>query len=150
MPRFYTPREDETMCIRGSVFGLLLLLLLTPLGGWCQQISSASDELLTLDQAIALALSENHAVRDAELEAGKTGDILAATRTHRLPSMNVYALAIGQQFVKPEGIGLLPGVGPFFSVGIPRRPYGAFAGLVLQPLSQQYRLGLDVKLAKLA
>lgn len=77
-------------------------------------ISSAPDEVLTLDQAIALALRENHSVRDAELEAGKTGDIVAATRTHRLPSMNVYALAT-EQFFKPEGIGnIFPGVGPFF------------------------------------
>jgi outer membrane protein TolC len=139
------------MCARNSLVVLVLLLPVTTVSGWCQQISSASDEVLTLDQAIALALRENHAVRDAELEAGKTGDILAATRTHRLPSMNVYALATAQQFVKPEGIGnIFPGVGPFFSIGIPRRPHAAFAGLILQPLSQQYRLGLDVKQAKLA
>jgi len=130
---------------------LALLLPATIVSGWCQQISSAPDEVLTLDQAIALALGANHAVRDAELEAGKSGDILAATRTHRLPSMNVYALGTLQQFFKPQGIGnIFPGVGPFFSIGIPRRPHGAFAGLILQPLSQQYRLGLDVKQAKLA
>ena len=129
---------------------LLQLVLFLPLSGWCQQSSSSSDEVLTLEQAIALALSENHAVKNAELEAGKAGDTLAATRTHRLPSMNVYALATGQQFVKPQGLpNIFPGVGPFFSIGIPRRPHAAFAGLILQPLSQQYRLGLDVKQAKL-
>jgi outer membrane protein TolC len=130
------------------LFLLLPLLLIIPLSSWCQQ--SGSDEVLTLDQAVALALRENHSVRDAELEVGKTGDALAATRTHRLPSFNVYALAIAQQFVKPVGIGVLPGVGPFFSIGIPRRPHTAFAGLVLQPISQQYRLGLNVKQAQLA
>src|SRR5262249_3278857 len=84
-------------------------------------------------------------------EAGKAGDSLAATRTHRLPSMNVYALAIAQQFVKPVGVGnnIFPGAGPFFSIGVPRRPHAAFAGIILQPLSQQYRLGLEVKQAKL-
>src|SRR5262249_41541024 len=97
-----------------------------------------------------LALRENHSVRDAELEAGKIGDIVAATRTHRLPSMNFYALAT-EQFVKPVGIGnnVFPGVGDFFSIGLPRRPHAALLGLILQPLSQQYRLGLDVKHAKL-
>jgi outer membrane protein TolC len=106
--------------------------------------------VLTLEQAVALALRENHSVRDAELEAGKSGDALAATRTNRLPSMNVFSITT-EQFVKPEGIGnIFPGVGPFFSIGIPRRPHAAFAGLILQPLSQQYRLGLDVKQAQLA
>jgi outer membrane protein TolC len=133
-----------------SFFVLALVLPVTVVSGLCQQISSASDDALTLDQAIALALVQNHSVRDAELEAGKSLDALAAIRTNRLPSMNVYALAT-EQFFKPQGIGnIFPGVGPFFSIGIPRRPQAAFAGLILQPLSQQYRLGLDVKQARLA
>jgi outer membrane protein len=144
------------MCARNSLVVLVLLLPVTTVSGWCQQISPASDEVLTLDQAIALALRENHFVRDAELEAGKTGDILAATRTHRLPSMNVFSLT-AEQFIKPEAFSvgslvpnLFPGVGPFFSIAIPRRPTSVFAGLILQPLSQQYRLGLNVEQAKLA
>jgi len=135
---------------RNTFFAFLSLLLATTTTGWSQQSSSASDEVLTLDQAIALALRENHSVRDAELEAGKSLDALAASRTNRLPSMNVFALST-EQFFKPQGIGnIFPGVGPFFSIGIPRRPHASFAGLILQPLSQQYRLGLDVKQAKLA
>jgi outer membrane protein TolC len=144
------------MCARNSFFVLAFLVPVTIVTGWCQQISSTSDEVLTLDQAILLALRENHAVRDAELEAGKTGDILAATRTHRYPSMNVFSLT-AEQFVKQEVVNIgglvpniFPGVGPFFSIGIPRRPTSIFAGLILQPLSQQYRLGLNVEEAKLA
>jgi outer membrane protein TolC len=143
------------MCARNSLFVPALLLLLSVVSGWSQQITSAPDEVLTLDQAIALALRENHSVRAAELEAGKTGDILAATRTQRLPSMNVFSVT-ADQFVKPEAINvgsvvpnIFPGVGPFFSIGIPRRPTSVFAGLILQPLSQQYRLGLNVEEAKI-
>jgi outer membrane protein TolC len=129
---------------------LAFLLRMTIVSGWCQQVSSTPDEVLTLDQAIALALRENHAVRDAELEAGKSGDILAATRTHRLPSINVFSLT-AEQFIKPVAVpSIFPGVGSFFSIGIPRRPTTIFAGLILQPLSQQYRLGLNVEQAKLA
>jgi outer membrane protein TolC len=133
---------------------LLVLLSVTAASGWCRQISSPSDEVLTLDQAIALALQENHVVRDAELETGKTGDILAATRTKRLPSMEVFSLA-GEQFVEPAQLpnplsNIFPAVGPFFSIGVPRRPTNIFAGLILQPLSQQYRLGLTIQQAKLA
>src|SRR5262245_56226698 len=138
------------MCARNGFFVLALLLRLGIANGMSQQISSVSDQMLTLDQAMALALSANHSVKDAELEAGKSGDTLAATRTHRLPSMNFYALAT-EQFVKPVGIGnIFPGVGDFFSIGLPRRPHAALLGLILQPLSQQYRLGLQVKQAKLA
>ncbi len=130
-----------------------MLLVTAVVSGWSRQTSSASDELLTLDQAIALALHENHVVRGAELEAGKTGDILAATRTGRLPSMEVFSLA-GEQFVEPVHVpnplsNIFPGVGPFFSIGVPRRPTNIFAGLILQPLTQQYRLGLNVEQAKL-
>ncbi|HEU5238356.1 MAG TPA: TolC family protein, partial [Pyrinomonadaceae bacterium] len=144
------------MCIRNSLLALALLLLVGIVSGWCQQTSSGPDEVLTLDQAVALALRENHSVRDAELEAGKTGDIVAATRTHRLPAMNFYSLA-ADQFLKQEVVNIgglvpniFPGVGPFFSIGIPRRPTAVIAGLILQPISQQYRLGLDVEEAKLA
>src|SRR5262245_37321863 len=144
------------MCARISSLLLLLLLPVTTTSGWSQQISSAPDGMLTLEKAIALAARENHAVRDAELEAGKMGDVVAATRTHRLPSMNVFSLT-AEQFVKPEAVPvgpvvptIFPGVGSFFSIGIPRRPTSIFAGLILQPLSQQYRLGLNVEQAKLA
>src|SRR5262245_23019837 len=111
---------------------LLLLLLVTAasVSGWSQQTSSSSNEVLTLDQAIGLALLESHVVKGAELETGKTGDALAATRTSRLPSMEAFSLA-GEQFVKPTQVPnplstIFPGVGPFFSVGIQRRPTNIF------------------------
>jgi outer membrane protein TolC len=130
---------------------VLQLVLVMPLSGWCRQSSPAPDQALTLDQAIALALRDNHAVREAEDEAAKTGYVLAATRTRRLPSMEVFSLA-AEQFVAPINplSNIFPGVGSFFSIGVPRRPTNIFAGLILQPLTQQYRLGLTVEQAKLA
>ena len=147
------------MCARNSFLALALLLRVGIVSGWCQQISSEPDEVLTLDQAIALALHENHSVRDAELEAGKAGDDLAATRTQRLPSMNVFSLT-AEQFIKPgSNLGSLAptifcdylssvSVRSFPSVFLGDRPL--IAGLILQPISQQYRLGLNVEQAKLA
>jgi len=70
-----------------KVLLLLELILAIPVIGWSRQISPAPDPTLTLDQAIALAMSENHLVREAEIEVSKAGDVLAATRTSRLPSM---------------------------------------------------------------
>ena len=133
-----------------KVFLLLPLLLVTPLIGWCQQSSPAPNQGLTLDQAIALALRDNHSVREAEDEAAMTGYALAATRTRRLPTIEAYSLA-AEQFVEPLTplANIFPGVGSFFSIGVPRRPTNVFAGLILQPLTQQYRLGLNVEQAKL-
>src|SRR5581483_5633560 len=109
----------------------------------------------------ALALRQNHTVRDEEMETGKTGDRVDASRTLRLPSMHLFALAT-DQFIKPEvpspgtspgttvTNSIFPGVGPFFAIGVPRRPTAAVAGLILQPLSQQYRFSLTIKQARLA
>src|SRR5258708_1064415 len=72
-----------------------------PIRGLGQEDVSNSNETLTLDQAIALALRANHLVKNAELEVGKAGDGLAVARTYRLPSMNFYALA-AQQLVKRD------------------------------------------------
>src|SRR5262245_3982902 len=139
---------------RGVVL-LLMISLLTPINALCQQDVSKSSELLTLEQAISVALRENHLLKNAELGVGKAGDELAATRTIRLPSMHVYSL-VSQQFVQHDITAvnplstLLPGVGPFFSLSVPRRPTTVFAGQILQPLSQQYRIGLNIEQVKLA
>src|SRR4051812_11026112 len=80
---------------------LLSLLLATQITALCQQDVSNTGEVLTLEQAIALALRENHLVKNAELGVGKVEDELAATRTLRLPSMHLYTL-VSQQLVKHE------------------------------------------------
>src|SRR3954454_4169251 len=134
---------------------LLSLLLATPITALCQQDVSNTGEVLTLEQAIALALRQNHLVKNAELSVGKIEDELSATRTLRFPSMHLYTL-VSQQLVKHETnisnplSNIIPGLGPFFSISVPRRPTTIFAGQVLQPLSQQYRIGLNIEQVKLA
>jgi len=138
---------------RGTV--LLMILVTSPFNALCRQVVSNSSEVLTLEHAIALALRENHRVKSAELGVGKAEDELSATRTIRLPSMHVYSL-VSQQLVQHDISvdnplsSLLPGVGPFFSISVPRRPTAVFAGQILQPLSQQYRIGLNIEQVKLA
>src|SRR5262245_46594560 len=133
----------------------LSVLLAIPIAASAQQSPSASGNVLTLEQAITLALRENHLVENAELDVGKARDTLAATRTRRLPSMHVYTV-VTQQLVKQDfspdngSDNIIPSVGPFFSVGALTRPTAVFAGLILQPLSQQYRIGLDIKQTGLA
>jgi len=139
---------------RARTITIASILLLTPLSAWGQQATS-SGETLTLDQAIALALAGNHLVKIAELEVGKGADNIAATRTFRLPSMNLYSLT-SKQLVQHElnlnsvTTDLLPGVDPFAPVSVPRRITTVFTTLIAQPLSQQYRIGLFIEQSKLA
>jgi outer membrane protein TolC len=144
---------------KNRLLGLLPLLLVNATNGWSQQMCSAPPELLTLEQATGIAVDGNHVVRDAQIQAGKTGEIVAAARTTRFPSLNVYSV-MAEQFLKqdvntpnvtPNQVAnIFPGVPPFFTLSVPRRPTAVFAGLVLQPLSQQYRLGLNIKETELA
>src|SRR6476660_8198030 len=139
---------------RDGIVLLLPLLLATPLTALCGQDVSNTGEVLTLEQAIALALRENNNVKSAELGVGKAGDELAAIRTSRLPSMYLFTLA-SQQLVKHDFSvdnplsSLLPGIGPFFSLSVPRKPTTIIAGQILQPLSQQYSIGMNIKQSKL-
>ncbi|MBL8292495.1 MAG: TolC family protein [Bryobacterales bacterium] len=122
------------------------------------QESTSSPEILTVDQAVRHALEKNPSLRTAELDVEKAGDDLSAFRTRRLPSMKWSVLG-GQLLTKPtvnfdRGVfGTYPGVGPIpgedTKVNIPRKPTAFVFGQILQPLSQQYRLGLGVKMLDL-
>ncbi|MEK6337726.1 MAG: TolC family protein [Acidobacteriota bacterium] len=133
----------------------IILVMASPLIVAAQQGAGAPGEVLTLDEAVSLALRENRQVKNAQLSVGKAGDEVAAARTLRLPSMYVYSL-VSQQLLKHDagsdssGTNVVPGVGPFFSIGTARRPTAIFAGQILQPLSQQYRIRLGIEQAGLA
>jgi len=132
-----------------------ILLLAAPIAVWCQQDASSSQEVLTLEEAIATALGKNHLVRNAELDVGKADSQLAAIRTARLPSLHMNTIFL-QQLVKQDIrindplSHILPGLGPFFSISGPRKLNTIFGVSALQPLSEQYRIGLNIEQAKLA
>jgi outer membrane protein TolC len=136
-------------------FPLALLAPVIAGSGWSQQVSSISGEMLTVDQAIALALRDNPSVRQAELEIGKSEDSLAAARTNRYPSLYAFSVA-AEQFVKADvdtttqTQSVFPGVSPFFSIPVTRQPTFTFAGLIAQPLSQQYNIALNIRQAEVA
>ena len=133
----------------------LSLLLATPLAGWGQQTTPNSAEVLSLDEAISIALQNNRSLKNARLNVEKSGDEIKSIRTSRFPSTHFYAL-VSQDMVKHETnltspfTGVFPGIGPFFSLSTPRRPTAVFATQVLQPISQQYRIGLAINAVKLA
>src|SRR5882672_1592210 len=146
---------SKTVHSSRNYFAALFLLLATPLAGWCQQITPSSAEVLSLDQAISLALQNNRSLKNARLNVEKGEDEIQSIRTSRLPSTHFYAL-VSQDMVKHETnltnplTGIFPGIGPFFTFSTPSRPTGVFAAQVIQPISQLYRIGLAIDAVKVA
>lgn len=136
------------------LLGIIILITSTWSVQAQEKATAAPAEVLTLDQAISLALRDSRQVKDAQLSVYKAGDEVAAARTQRLPSLNVYSV-VSQQLLKHDADGdsntdVVPGVGPFFSIGTARRPTAILAGQILQPLSQQHRIRLEIMQAGLA
>src|SRR6266481_1984217 len=146
---------SKTVQSSRNYLAALFLLLATPLAAGCQQITPGSAEVLSLDQAINIALQNNRSLKNARLNVEKGEDEIQSIRTSRLPSTHFYAL-VSQDMVKHEidltnpVTGIFPGIEPFFALSTRRRPTAVFAAQVLQPLSQQYRIGLAINAVKLA
>src|SRR6266550_2140925 len=138
---------------------LWALGLLSPLLFWvavqAQQSAPASGESLSLDQAIDLALRDNHAMKIATLEVEKADEDISAAKTYRLPSLHAYTsissnLANNELKVPNPANNLFPGLGPFFTLNDSRKVTAIFAASAIEPLTQQYRIGLNIKLEKVS
>ena len=114
-------------------------------------------ETLTLQKAIEGAQANNRAIRAARLESAKALTEVNVARTYRLPAFSVAALGsqslanLGLTF--PQGsLGVYPGTGPIpgksTKLTSPLQPAGIFYASVTQPLSQQHKIGLGIKLAR--
>jgi len=130
--------------------GLIGLLLACALPLCAQQQTS---ELLSLEQAKELAIRNNRSVQNSKLAVDKVDDQLAATRTLRYPSFNLYSLASLQlaslDFTFERGVfGTYQGIGPVPAtdtvISTPRRPTAIIVGSVTQPITQQYRIRLNL------
>jgi outer membrane protein TolC len=121
---------------------------------WCQEAIAPPGELLTLEQAVELALTNNRPVNNAALEVQKASDGVAAARTQRLPALNlnllgVYRFASEDYTFKAGQLGTFPTTGPIPATDTKIKAANHETGLlvteVTQPLSQQYRIGLGIK-----
>ena len=111
-------------------------------------------ETLTLEQAIALALSDNPQIRNASLDVSRAGKELAASRTRRLPGFSFEMIGAQQltpiDFTFERGVfGTFPGTGPIpaenTKLSTPLKPTAVFITRVTQPLSQLYKINLGLK-----
>src|SRR6266550_7829134 len=82
-------------------FLALSLLLAMPLAAGCQQSTPTAGEVLSLDQAINIALQNNRPLKNARLNVDKGEDEIRSIRTSRITSTHFYAL-VSQDMVKHE------------------------------------------------
>jgi outer membrane protein TolC len=114
-----------------------------------------STESLTLDQAIDLALHNNHAIKIAQFEVSKAEEDISVAKTSRLPSLHLHTLfstnlAKNDLRIPNPAANQFPGLGPFFLLTDQRKLATVFATTAVEPLSQQYRIGLNIKLERLS
>ena len=141
---------------------LLLSLLLIAAGVVHQanaQDTDATNHVLTLDQAIGIALKNNREAKNARLEIEKAGDKLDAYRTRRLPSFKVSSLVlqplntIDTKFEKGV-FGVYPGNVPVpledTVIKSSMNTTVLLQGQVTQPITQLRRIGYQIKQQELA
>jgi outer membrane protein TolC len=133
---------------------VLWALLVLPAVAWCQEATAPPAELLTLEQAVDMALAHNRQVNNAALEVQKASDGVAAARTQRLPTLNLNLLGVSRlasedYTFKAGQLGTFPTTGPIpatdTKIPAAKGETGLLVNEVTQPLSQQYRIGLGIK-----
>ena len=116
-------------------------------------VSAQTAPVLTIDDAVALALQGNREVQSAALEVDRAREETAALHTKRWPQFQLYALG-GVPLTRatatvPTGaLGTYPVTGPIpgpnVGVTTPRQLSGIIWGQALQPVSQLWKIHLDL------
>ncbi len=136
---------------------LTIVTCLSPVGLLAQQATSDAP-LLTLDEAVSIALAKNRLIKNSVLEAGKYDFQVSPARSRRLPHFQFAAL--GGQLLQPfdftfgRGVfGTYPGIGPVpgkqSKVHTPAQPTAYLTGSLDVPLLQQYKIGLGIRATEL-
>jgi outer membrane protein TolC len=116
-------------------------------------VNAQTTSVLTMDEAVALALRRNRDVQSAFLEMDRAREETAALKTKRLPQFQIYALG-GIPLTRatatvPQGaLGTYPVTGPIpgpnVSVTTARQLSGVLVGQALQPGTQLWKIHLDL------
>jgi outer membrane protein TolC len=136
---------------------LTALVFALPIGSLAQQATEDAP-VLTLDDAVSIALSNNRLVKNSALEAQKYDFQVSTMRSKRLPHFQFSVL--GGELLQPfdftfaKGVfGTYPGIGPLPStdakVHTPARLTAYITGGMDVPLSQQYKIGLGIRATEL-
>ena len=113
----------------------------------------AQEDGLSVDEAVRLALAHNRLIQSAVLDVARADAEVKAGSTRRLPSISVLAEA-GESLMTPYlsldagALGTTSG-GPipanYVKLYASQTPSAFVFGQVLEPLTSQYRLGLEMK-----
>ena len=132
---------------------LLIALFLLPTVSPADELEASEGPLLTLEEAIGLARTNNPTLENARIEIEKVGDDVEATRSQQFPNVTlsaseVYNL-IDQEYEFEEGVFGTTANGtpiPERNVDIDTRSdfTTIFQAKVTQPLSDLYGLGLAI------
>lgn len=119
---------------------------------------TSAPPLLTLDEAIQLAIANNRPLKISNLEIDKSKWQVKDTKTKRLPASQAYVfgsdLLTSPTFTFPEGIfgkvngGLVPS--QTTRVSLSSGPTAYVVGQVQQPLAQLYKIHLAVRQQELS
>lgn len=148
-------RIPKRLAVRGMLLAVGMTLVVAHGTAQAQQTSVTTGESLTLDQAIDQALRNNHSLKIAKLAVDRVNEDISAAKTYRLPSLHAYTiisenLAKNERLVENPVSGLFPGFGPFFALPNARKPTAIFGAAAIQPLSQQYQIGLRIKFERVS
>lgn len=120
-----------------------ILILLSSAG------RAQAEEILTLDQAITLAMNHNGTVQSSHLDILRAQDQVASSRTRQFPNFSLYMLAAQQlrsfDFTLEKGVlGDYQGTGPLPAQDVhlktPLEPTGLIMARVSQPLTSLIRI----------
>lgn len=135
--------------MRGSIIILAAVLV--------QAALAQGAEILTLDQAIALALEHNRNLQSSALDVKKAEERLAANKTHQLPAFSLYMLGAQQlrsfDFTLDKGVlGNYGSTGPLpdhdVHLKTPLAPTGFVTARVTQPLTSLIRVRRNLETLK--
>ena len=122
------------------------------------QAASAQDSRspLTLDEAIAIAIKNNRDINAASHSVASANLGIETARSYRLPQFSVEALGaqsiteLGMSF-QAGSFGVFEGIGPVPAVDTrvtsPRRPLMLAQASLTQPITQLFKLNLNIKAA---
>ena len=149
--------------MKGKYLSLVFILcsLAWPSVSTAQEQPSGTDPdapLLTLDDAVTLALQHNRLVKNSVLEAQKYDFQVSTARSRRKPQFQFSML--GGELLHPfdftfeQGVfGTYPAVGPIpgtnAKVHTPAVFTTSITGSIDQPVTQQYKIGLAIKATEL-
>ena len=152
--------RPQTFTVRLRMLMIQLVRIMACAGVVSTALSQepAKDDVLTLNQAIDIALANNSSLKIASLDIDKAQWELAEFKTKRLPAFSSSVLASQllteiSFTVKAGTFGDYPGTGPIPSqdtkITTPRRPTALVMSQVTQPLSQIYKINLGVQAGRL-